>query len=217
MIYDLSHEIATGMPFFPGDPPPRVTTGLGVRPWCVTALELGSHSGTHIDAPMHYIEGGRGIGTYTLQQCIRPGIVVDARGYADDAAIGPEVLAPYTLRPGMAAVIRTGWEEHWGDPRYFRHPHLRADLCAALVARGLSLIAVDALNVDSTPGAGEVAHATLLGAQLLIAENLRGLGQLVCGATYMFAFIPIRLGDLDGAPVRALAWDLDHRFGGEEP
>jgi kynurenine formamidase len=212
MIYDLSHTLVTGIPFFVGDPEPRVTAGLGARPWCVSALELGTHSGTHVDAPLHYISGGRGIDSYALEQLIRPGLVVDARGYADDAPIGPEVLAPYAIRPGMAVVIRTGWEQHWNDQRYFRHPHLSAALCAELVARELALVAVDALNVDSTPGGGELAHAALLGADMLIAENVRGLDQLVCGNVYIFAFIPIRLGNVDGAPVRALAWDLDHRF-----
>jgi kynurenine formamidase len=212
MIYDLSHEIVTGMPFFPGDPQPHVEVGLGARPWCVSALTMGSHSGTHVDAPLHYISGGHGVGAYRLERFIRPGMVLDVRGYADDAPIGPEVLASYDLRPGMVAVFHTGWDAHWDDPRYFRHPHLSAALCAALVANGIALVAVDTLNVDSTPGGGEVAHATLLGADVLIAENVCGLEQLAYGTFYIFAFVPIRLGNVDGAPVRALAWEPEHRF-----
>ncbi|NWG19594.1 MAG: cyclase family protein [Chloroflexi bacterium] len=213
MMYDLTHRLTDDVPTYPADPHVRIITGFGVRPWCVSALHLGSHSGTHVDAPLHYMVAGRGIGAYAPDRFVGRGIVIDARGYEPDAPVGPEILTDYHLRPGMIAVIRTGWEIFWNDARYFQHPYLSDGLAQALVERGISLVAVDALNVDSTPGSGETVHATLLGADILIAENLCGLEQLDCGREYVFAILPLALGDVDGAPVRALAWDIDHRFG----
>lgn len=186
---------------------------IATPPWQISTLHLGSHSGTHLDAPSHYIASGRSIDTFAPDRFIAPGIVVDARGYAADTPIGAAVLDGYDLQPGMIAVIRTGWEAFWQNARYFQHPYLSVDLAYALVERRISLVAIDALNVDSTPGSGASAHAVLLGADLLIAENLCHLDALVCGQIYMFAFIPLLLHATDGAPARALAWDIDHRFG----
>ncbi len=214
MMYDLTRVLASGMPVYPGDPEVRIVAG-GASPWRVSALHLGSHSGTHVDAPLHYVADGRGIGAFPLDRFIAPGIVVDARGYAEDAPIGAGILDGYDLRPGMIVVIRTGWEAFWQDARYFRHPYLSADLAHALVERRVSLVAVDALNVDSTVNGGEMAHAILLGADILIAENLCNLDALHCGQAYVFAILPLALGAVDGAPARALAWDISHRFGSD--
>lgn len=211
MIYDLTRTLASGMPVYSGDPEVQIVAG-GAPPWQVSALHLGSHSGTHVDAPLHYFADGRGIGAFPLERFIAPGIVVDARGYAEDAPIGADILAGADLHPDMIVVIRTGWEAFWQDARYFRHPYLSADLTHALVERHVSLVAVDALNVDSTVGGGEMAHAILLGADILIAENLCNLDALHCGQAYMFAILPLALGAVDGAPARALAWDINHRF-----
>jgi kynurenine formamidase len=212
VIYDLTRTLAEGIPVYPGDPQVRIDV-IATPPWQVSALHLGSHSGTHIDAPSHYIAGGRSIDTFAPDRFIAPGMVVDARGYAADAPIGAAVLDGYDLQPGMIVVIRTGWEAFWQDARYFQHPYLSVDLAHALVERRVSLVAIDALNVDSTPGGGESAHAVLLGADLLIAENLCNLDALICGQAYMFAIVPLLLHAADGAPARALAWDIDHRFG----
>lgn len=211
MIYDLTRTLVSGMPIYPGDPEVWIAAG-GAPPWRVSALHLGSHSGTHVDAPMHYLAEGRGIGAFPPERFIAPGIVVDARGYADNTPIGADVLAGVDLRAGMIVVIRTGWETFWEDARYVQHPYMSIELARALVKHRVSLVAVDALNVDSTADGGDVVHALLLGAEVLIAENLCHLDALTCGKTYMFAILPLALGDVDGAPARALAWDIDHQF-----
>ncbi|MGB9750770.1 MAG: cyclase [Roseiflexus castenholzii] len=214
MIYDLTRTLVSGMPVYPGDPEVQIVAS-GAPPWRVSALRLGSHSGTHVDAPLHCIADGRGIDAFPLERFIAPGVVVDARGYADDAPIGVEVLTDVDLHPGMIVVVRTGWEAFWQDARYFQHPYLSTDLAHALVERRVSLVAVDALNVDSTVGGSDAAHAVLLGADILIAENLCNLAPLRCRQTYMFAILPLAPGALDGAPARALAWDVNHRFGSD--
>jgi kynurenine formamidase len=140
-------------------------------------------------------------------------MVLDARQYGDDQPIGVDILEGCDVRPGMCVLIRTGWAAYWCEDRYFTHPYLSDALAQALVAAGVALVGVDALNIDSTPDAGYSSHAILLGADILVAENLRGLEQLVCGQIYIFAMLPLAVGDLDGAPVRAIAWNPDHRFG----
>ena len=71
---------------------------------------------------------------------------------------------------------------------------------------GVSLVGIDALNVDSTVQAKDHAHATLLGNDVFIVENLRGLHQLLPDVVYHCSFLPLALSGLDGSPVQAIAW-----------
>ena len=214
VIHDLTHRLVTGMPIFPGDPDVRIEPWGDDASWRVSALHLGSHSGTHVDAPRHYVAGGRAIGDYPASRFIGSGVVLDAGGHGDNQPLGPDLLTPHraAIRPGCFVVLRTGWGRYWGEARYVRHPYVGVELAAALVAAGVGLVGIDALNVDSTADGGSAAHERLLGADVLIVENLRGLDALRAGRSYVFAFAPLALGDLDGAPVRALAWDRDHSF-----
>ncbi|WP_299645024.1 cyclase family protein [uncultured Chloroflexus sp.] len=205
MIYDLTRPITSGMPVYPGDPPVQITP-LPNPPWQISALQLGSHSGTHLDAPRHRFAGGVGIDAIPPARLVGPGIVIDAGGYEANAPIGPEVLAGVALPAGLMVLIRTGWEAYWGTDVYARHPYLSAGLAQALVDVGVTLVGIDAFSVDSTVDGNDAAHLTLLGNNILIAENLCNLAALECGTRYTFAFLPLPLVQADGAPARVLAW-----------
>lgn len=205
MIHDLTRPITSGMPVYPGDPPVQITR-LPSPPWQISALHLGSHSGTHLDAPRHRFADGAGIDEISPERLIRPGIVIDARGYPANTPIGPEVLAGATLQAGMAVVIRTGWEVYWGTDDYIRHPYLSAALAQALAGYGVAIVGIDAFSVDSTVDGNDAAHVALLGNNILIAENLCNLEALACGTWYTFAFLPLLLRQADGAPARVVAW-----------
>ncbi|OAN47796.1 cyclase [Chloroflexus islandicus] len=205
MIYDLTRPITSGMPVYPGDPPVQITP-LPSPPWQISALHLGTHSGTHLDGPRHRFADGAGIDAIPPERLVGPGIVIDARGYAANAPIGPEVLAGVALPAGLMVVIRTGWEAYWGTDEYARHPYLSAGLAQALVDAGVTLVAIDAFSVDSTVDGNDTAHVALLGKNILIAENLCNLAALESGVRYTFAFLPLPLVYADGAPARVLAW-----------
>lgn len=212
MIHDLTHPLATGLPHFPGDPSVRIEQSRAQPPWRVSALHLGSHSGTHVDAPRHYLANGAGIGAYPPARFIGSGLVIAAGGAGENQALGLDVLEPHraAIRPGSFVVLQTGWDRYWGEDRYFHHPFVGEELAVTLAATGVGLVGIDAPNVDPTPDGGSAAHERLLGADVLIVENLRGLAALVPGRPYVFAFVPLALGDVDGAPIRALAWEPAH-------
>lgn len=209
MILDLSHPIHTGMTVYPGDPEVSIDFGAGGEgPWRVSALRLGSHSGTHIDAPSHLAPGRLTIDALPLERFVGLGIIFDLQSLDDDAPIALEHLSPAlsTPRPADFALLRTGWDRHWGREPYLRHPYLSRELAQALAEAGFTLIGVDALNVDSTVQSTSHAHEILLGKEILIVENLTGLDRLLAGHIYQFAFFPLRLAGADGSPVRALTW-----------
>ena len=208
-MFDLTQPLNAGIPRFPGDPEVHIETINEFVPWQISALRMGTHSGTHMDAPRHLISEGAGIGAYGPDRFVGHGLVLDARGLDDNAAIPVTVLKSVTgaTWPGWFAVVRTDWDHYWGHERYFRHPYLSSELATELVAAKVGLVAIDALSVDSTVDEGSQAHAILLGADVLIAENLCNVRSLDPTRSHMFAFLPLSLGSADGSPARVVAWD----------
>ncbi len=206
--FDLSHLIENGMTYFPGDPEPRITPADATPPWRVSQLHIGTHTGTHIDAASHFVPQGKTIAQYPLERFLVPGIVVPVQAHEDDEPIGVDAFDTYlsALPAHGSLLIRTGWDQYWNTDRYLRHPYLTREATELLVRAGVSLVGIDALNVDSTVQETDHAHATLLGNDVLIVENLRGLHQLLPGVVYQCAFLPLALSGLDGSPVRAIAW-----------
>jgi kynurenine formamidase len=110
-------------------------------------------------------------------------------------------------------VLHTGWSEHWRSTAYLDHPFLSQDAAERIVAAGVRTVAIDAMSVDETdPPGGKpgsfAAHDVLLGASGAIVENLTNL-EAVDFADPLLSVLPIRLADADGAPVRAVALQLE--------
>jgi arylformamidase len=206
--FDLSHQIENGMTYFPGDPEPRIEPVESTPPWRLTQLHFGTHIGTHIDAASHFMPHGKTISQYPLERFLLPGIVVPVRVLNDDGPIDVNALDSFltTLPAHGALLIHTGWDQHWKTERYLRNPYLTREATQFLVDSGVSIVGIDALNVDSTVQESDHAHAALLGNDILIVENLTRLHQLSPGVVYQFSFLPLALSGLDGSPVRAIAW-----------
>jgi kynurenine formamidase len=209
---ELSHPIATGMQVYPGDPsvliePALVLARDGVD---VAALHLGSHTGTHMDAPSHCIAGGRTTGQIGLRELVADALVVHLGRLAPRATYGiTEIGAaldgglPDRLPP--IVVLDTGWAARFGSGAALDHPALSADAAAELVRRGMHVLAVDTLSPDPTgvAGSGLPVHQVVLGADALIVENICGVEALDTHERIAFFPLPI---DADGAPVRAVAF-----------
>jgi len=207
-LVDLSVPIVSGMPVYPGDPEVTIGPALtaardGVN---VLALHLGSQSGTHVDAPYHLDDALPRLDELPLERFAGPAVVVDARGLAPKAPIGPDFFAGGL---GPIVLVATGWSAHWGTRAYLDHPYLTEEAARLLVERGVRTVGIDALSVDPTPAEDFPAHRVLCGAHAVIAENLTGLDRLVAaqaaGRGVEVSMLPIRLAGADGAPVRAVA------------
>jgi kynurenine formamidase len=211
-VIDLSMPLDDRTPFYPGDPEPRIcaATTIAAGGFNVARLELGSHSGTHCDAPFHFLEDGARLDDLPLERFVGPGVVVDVIGLDPRTAIGWERIAPYAdrLAPGAIVLLRTGSDAHRDTGAYFDHPFLDGDACEAMLERGVRTIGIDAINLDD-PRA-ELArarfrcHAAISAAGGVIVENLTGLGAIDF-ADPLVSVLPLHVPGGDGAPARAVA------------
>ena len=206
---DLSHQLRTGMQVYPGDPAVHLDAALELERdgAAVTALHLGSHSGTHVDAPAHTVAGGRTMDRVALDELVGEALVLHVPGLADGATIAVDDLGELPERVPSIVVIDTGWAAHFGTERALRHPALGVEAARSLVERGMRVLGVDTLSPDPTDAAGTTefpVHEVVLGGDGLIVENLTGLDGLPSRAR--IGIFPLRLAG-DGAPARAVAFD----------
>jgi kynurenine formamidase len=216
-IVDLSHPVDDDTPVYPGDPVARFTPAatLAEDGYNVLHVRMGSQTGTHVDAPYHFLDDGARIDELPLELFLGPAVIADVRGKPPHGRIEWADLAPCAdrLGPGRILVLQTGWDVHWGTDAYFDHPFLTGDAAARVVAAGVRTVALDALSLDETvpggqPADGFAAHLAVLGAGGVIVENLRGL-DAVRDPDPLLSVLPLRFAGADGAPVRAVALELD--------
>lgn len=195
---DLTRPVAPGVPVFPGDPEfsERRIRGEGFR---ITELSLGTHTGTHVDAPAHVDDDGPTLDELPLELFAGTARVLDVRGR--------RAISPDDVRPGAGSrivLLHTGWDEFAGTDREFDHPFLTPEAAGSLRDRGTRTVGIDTASVD-VPGS-LAAHRILLGDRDdpgVLVENLRGLAGLP--ATVEFFAFGWALTGGDGSPVRAVA------------
>lgn len=211
---DISQSLDADATVYPGDPavelsPAATHEADGYR---VTEVRLGTHAGTHVDAPSHTEPEGRTLDTYDLSAFERDCVRVDCRDLGVRDPI-PGDRVPAASDDVECVVFWTGWDDHWGSERYFDHPYLAPDAAERCASRELA-IAIDTPNPDPTPTAragddepaGYPAHHALLGNGSLVFENLTNLDAV--SDRFELRAYPIRI-DGDGAPVRAVG--VPHR------
>jgi kynurenine formamidase len=212
-IVDLSRRVDENTQVYPGDPEVRFepATTIAADGVNVLSVHIGSHSGTHVDAPYHFVEGGERIDEMDPRLFIGSAVIMDVRGKGPRQRITVEDLRPYEerLSEGVIAVVRTGWEEHYGTPHYYDHPFLDSRAAQLILNAGARTVAIDALNVDETVlegphPEGYPTHHLILGAGGAIAENLANL-VAIDFPDPLLSILPMKLGGSDGAPVRAVA------------
>jgi arylformamidase len=223
-VIDLTHTIHDDIQIYPGDPKPSISRGLThEKDDChVDLLNLGSHTGTHIDAPYHFLKDGQRINEIPVQRFIGNGILIDVSGKSDRGLIDSTDLksSASEINNGDFVILKTGWDRYFGTAKYYLHPYLSADGARLLVKKGVSLVGVDALNVDPTYYAnkdsysavkdlpdeasyGYPVHDLLLSNNVLIVENLCCLDK-INAVKGIYSFLPLKLKDSDGSPIRAV-------------
>lgn len=199
MIYDLTHAISEELPVYPGDPNVKLEPVGGIEQagFLDHLLTMDTHNGTHIDAPAHMIAGGKELKAYSIDQFIKNAVCIDAAKGCD-----AETIASAINEEGLAVLFCTGASNYFYEERYWReYPVLDAACIKVLIDKKVSMVGVDAGSFDKA--ADFPVHRALLGAGILLIENLTGLAPLA-GKTFDLYALPLKL-EKDGAPARVIA------------
>ncbi|MBI5566426.1 MAG: cyclase family protein [Chloroflexi bacterium] len=204
-IFDITLTISNDLPVWPGDPAVnfyRVADVNNGDVCTLSRLETGSHIGTHLDAPLHFVKGGRTVDQLDLTVLIGPCVVV----YVPDATVINAALLDTLDIPAdtRRLLFRTRNSEIWARGDNVCHTdYVGIDPSGAawLVERGVQLVGVDYMSV--APFADTIVpHEILLGAGIIAVENLNLSG--IEPGNYQLICLPLKLKGGDGAPVRAI-------------
>jgi arylformamidase len=200
-IFDISVPIRDGMLHYAGNPPVHVTRVESISagdPTNVSELDLGAHSATHVDAPVHFLAGGAGTESLPLEILIGPAEVVDATvatSALDLATVRTLELPP---RGSERILFKTRNSQLWSRNDFTRDfVRLDGEAAALLLERGVKLLGIDYLSIGDAE-----AHRTLLSAGVVCIEGL-DLREIEPGS-YELICLPLKLVGLDGAPARAV-------------
>ena len=207
-IIDVSIRLRDAMTVYRGNPPVRIRSAMTLRKDGVNLSELclGSHTGTHVDAPSHFIRNGAGVDRLDLERFIGPAWVADLRRVK--GGISAEDLKKARIPRGSRRVLlHTGNSRWWHPARAFRTDfvYLAADGADWLVKRGVDLVGIDYLSIEGYGVAGAPTHKRLLGAGIPILEGL-DLFKVRAGRWQMAA-LPLRIVNGDAGLTRAVLWE----------
>lgn len=181
-------------------------------------LTIYSHTGSHVDAPLHVVKGSDSIGDIPLDAVVGEAVIIDLTHLGARAQITPEILQPHAsdIRPGDIVVLRTDWtDKKWpADEYWMESPFLTEEGARWLAERRPKAVAVDFLEewasrlVDVTAD-DFVADRMLLGSGVLLIKGLIGIGKLRKRRVQLFA-APVKFAHpVEGAPARIFALEED--------
>jgi len=204
-IHDISVILGEQNITYPGDRPfVRESTGAipGIKVTEESNLSLSAHAGTHLDAPAHFIPGGKHLDDYTPADFIMPAQVVEI---LNPEAVTVDDLEDVVTQPGEALLFRTG-NSHSGrvvsGEFSDRYVYISGEAAQWCVDRQLRLVGLDYISVDQYGDSETPAHNILLGAGLRALETVN-LAEVRPGR-YTLICLPLRLKGAEGSPVRAV-------------
>ncbi|KAJ4472993.1 putative cyclase [Lentinula aciculospora] len=215
-IVDLSHPLDPERMSIPPGLPQFTSCPIATVPkdgFSMHTVSFGSHTGTHVDAPSHFIADGKTIDQIPLTALVGPALVLDFthKGPKEVITWVDIVQSPHAekIEAGIILLFQTGWSKHWATTGgiYWDHPYLSADVAEQLIARGVCVIGVDCASPDKSVLAPPWVfpfHHSFLSRGGFIVENLTL--REVQGPKVMVNLLPINLVGCDGAPVRGIAW-----------
>lgn len=208
-IFDLSAPITTHMPVWPTSPLPVVEpVGIASRDgYNVESVRFLTHTGTHIDAPYHFIEDGKTVDQLELERLV-------SYGYCIAPTIRGTEITRRDLEAkwrseyrGSTILINTGWSRKRGFTRQFLYefPGLAEDAADFLLEQNVGVVGIDTLGIEPYSHTDFRVHKKLLGRGVIVIEDLAGLEQLVEGKRYLIVALPVKIKGASGAMTRVVA------------
>lgn len=207
-VVDLTMPIHEGMTTFPSENHPRVEIsqlgrhGLDGRE--TRKIVMGTHTGTHVDAPLHFFSGGGTIDDVDLEQLCGPAAIAVLSSPCDISQLD-EVLK----RRAERLVLRSDWSDYLDTNNYYNHyPYLIGPVVQRIIASGCRVLAMDMPSPDKPGDPIMPAHKVLMDAGIILVESLVNL-RYIRSPVFELVVAPLKIRGGDGAPARVFAIERD--------
>lgn len=205
-IIDLSYDITHQMAVFPADPAVGILRHHNYQNgYFVSQVIFGTHTGTHIDVPVHKIRGGKSVDEVPIDRFAGRAYVLDMThlGPLEEIACSDLERCKDKFEDVHIVIIKTGWGKHFGREDFFTSfPGISEEAAGWFADHGIDLIGLESPSVNAVKH--EKIHTMLLAKDIYIVESLANAEKITQEYVELFA-VPLKLKGLDGSPVRAFA------------
>ena len=209
---DLTLTISKSIPTFPGSPKPQFISWSDLKDdgYNLELLFLSSHTGTHLDAPFHFIKNGITIDQIPLDRLLGKAILIKLKK-TKNVAINKSDITLFEKRNGKipnrsSVFFFTGWQKNIKNNNYFtENPGLSLSAAQYLVSKKVNLVGIDSPSIDLGKDNSFSVHHIFSKNNILIVENLANLNKILSNE-FIFTVLPLKLKDATGSPVRAVAY-----------
>ena len=209
-VIDLTHTISENMPVYPGTEKPKLEVASTYEKdgFKETLLTMFSHTGTHMDSPAHLFSQRTTLDSFSAEQFVGKGIVVDCSDLKEGQKITMRYIEAVKEKADTAQYILfyTGWYKYWGTDAYFgNYPYITEEVAEYLIKSKKKGVGIDVIGIDPIKDENLTIHKKLFAeTDIVVIENLTSLDK-VGNDIFTFCALPIKFKDSDGAPVRAVA------------
>ena len=211
-IIDLTLIVSDNIPTFPGSPQPSFIPWENVKEdgYNLELLFLSTHTGTHMDAPYHFIEKGAKIHEISLEKLVSEAALIQCRKNGGEFITKIDIQK-FEKKHGKIAsfssvIFYTGWQRNLQKKYYFtKNPGLSVSAAKYLASKKISLVGVDSPSIDLGKDSKFSVHQIFAKKGMLIVENLANL-EKIKSSKFHLVVLPLKLKNATGSPVRAIAF-----------
>ena len=208
---DLTLTISESIPSFPGSPSPQFLPWSTIKDddYNLELLFLSSHTGTHLDAPYHFEKNGAKINQIPVTRLMGEALLIKIKKVKDQTITKKDLLEferkNGNIKNFSSVIFFTDWQKNLNKKFYFtNNPGLSKSATNYLVSKKINLVGIDSPSIDLGTDKSFTAHKILAKNNILIVENLSNLEKIPT-LEFDFIFLPLKLKDATGSPVRAIA------------
>ncbi len=211
-ILDLTLTVSDKIPAFPGSPHPHFVPWEKIKNdgYNLELLFMSSHTGTHLDAPHHFLENGAKIHEISLKKLVSEAVLIKSKKKSGESITKTDVQKfekKYGKIDGFSSIIfYTGWQRNLQKKYYFtKNPGLSVSAAKYLASKKINLVGIDSPSIDLGTASKFSVHQIFAKKGMLIVENLANLDKIK-SSKFHLVVLPLKLKNATGSPVRAVAF-----------
>jgi len=218
-VIDLTLTVSNKIPTFPGSPQPNFIPWENIKDdgYNLELLFLSSHTGTHMDAPHHFLEKGTKIHEISLEKLVSEAVLIKSRKKSNESITKTDIQK-FEKKHGKiesfsSVIFYTGWQRNLQKKYYFtKNPGLSVSAAKYLASKKINLVGIDSPSIDVGTDSKFSVHQIFAKKGMLIVENLANLDKIK-SSKFHLVVLPLKLKNATGSPVRAVAFvDLIHKI-----